>query len=115
MENALALYVDVTKRKDVESMMQSATAHYGQIDVVINNTLVDFKFDPVIQKSFIDLQCEDYQKQLDGTLNTAFHVIQSVMPQFMERHSGSIISIGTNLYKNSIFIGYFYSQIYEGV
>lgn len=34
-ENALALYADVTKREDVESMMQSATAHYGQIDVCI--------------------------------------------------------------------------------
>lgn len=32
--------------------MQAATAHYGQIDVVINNALVDFKFDPVAQKLF---------------------------------------------------------------
>ncbi len=102
VENALALYADVTKREDVEDMMQSATAHYGQIDVVVNNALVDFKFDPVAQKSFIDLQWKDYQKQLDGTLKAAFHVIQSVLPQFMERKSGSIISIGTNLYQNPV-------------
>ncbi len=102
VENAIALYADVTKREDVESMMQSATAHYGQIDVVVNNALVDFKFDPVAQKSFIDLEWEDYQKQLDGTLKAAFHIIQSVLPQFIERHSGSIISIGTNLYQNPV-------------
>lgn len=56
VENALSLYADVTKQDDVESMMQSETAHYGQIDVVINIALVGFKFVPVAQKSFIDLQ-----------------------------------------------------------
>jgi len=55
VENALALYADVTKQEDIESMMQSVTVDYGQIDVVINNALVDFKFDPVAQKPFIDL------------------------------------------------------------
>lgn len=83
-------------------MLQSATAHYGQIDVVVNNALGDFKFDLIAQKSFIGLQLEDYQKQLDGTLKAAFHIIQSVLPQFIERHCGSIISIGTNLYQNPI-------------
>ncbi|WP_251131945.1 MULTISPECIES: 3-oxoacyl-ACP reductase [unclassified Exiguobacterium] len=101
-EHAIALYADVTKREDVETLMQSATAHYGQIDVVINNALVDFKFDPRAQKSFIDLEWEDYQKQLDGTLKAAFHVVQSVLPQFIERNNGTIISIGTNLYQNPV-------------
>ena len=101
-ENAIALQADVTKRQDVENMMQAATAHYGQIDVVVNNALIDFKFDPIAQKSFIDLQWEDYQKQLDGTLKAAFHIIQSVLPQFIERNSGGIISIGTNLYQNPV-------------
>jgi len=50
------LYADVTKREDIESLVQSSTAHYDQIDVVTNNALVDFKFDSVAQKSFIDLQ-----------------------------------------------------------
>ena len=102
VENAIALYADVTKRQDVENLIQSATTHYGQIDVVINNALVDFKFDPMAQKSFIDLNWEDYQKQLDGTLKAAFHVTQSVLPQFIKRNSGSIISIGTNLYQNPV-------------
>lgn len=83
VENAIALYADVTKREDVESMMQSATEHYGQIDVFVNNTLIDFKFDSVAQKSLIDLQWEDYQKQLDEKLKVAFHVIQNVLSQFI--------------------------------
>src|SRR5699024_2612321 len=77
-------------------------AHYGKIDVVVNNALVGFKFDPVAQKSFADLSWQDYQNQLDGTLQAAFHISQSVIPQFIERKSGCIISIGTNLYQNPV-------------
>lgn len=45
---------------------------------------------------------EDYQQQLDGTLKAAFNVTQSVIPQFIERKAGTIISIGTNLYQNPV-------------
>lgn len=101
-QNAIALYADVTNRQEVDEMVKVATDYFGQIDVVVNNALVDFKFDPIQQKSFKDLSWKDYQKQLDGTLKAAFNVTQSVLPQFMERQNGSIISIGTNLYQNPV-------------
>lgn len=101
-EKAIALYADVTKRDEVEEMVKQGTEHFGQIDVVVNNALVGFKFDPVKQKSFADLDWEDYQQQIDGTLKAAFNVAQSVVPQFIERKKGSIISIGTNLYQNPV-------------
>lgn len=101
-ENAIAICADVTNRKEVDALVKKATEYFGQIDVVVNNALVDFKFDPNRQKSFTELTWEDYQKQLDGTLKAAFNVVQSVMPQFIERQNGSIISIGTNLYQNPV-------------
>ncbi|BCU53311.1 3-oxoacyl-[acyl-carrier protein] reductase [Staphylococcus auricularis] len=99
---AIALQADVTDRKEVDQLIQQATEHFGQIDVVINNALVGFKFDPEKQKPFTDLAWEDYQQQLDGTLKAAFNVTQSVIPQFIERKAGTIISIGTNLYQNPV-------------
>ena len=101
-EKAIALYADVTNREEVEEMVKQGTEHFGKIDVVVNNALVGFKFDPVKQKSFVDLDWEDYQQQIDGTLKAAFNVAQSVVPQFIERKKGSIISIGTNLYQNPV-------------
>ncbi|EIM05418.1 3-ketoacyl-(acyl-carrier-protein) reductase [Planococcus antarcticus DSM 14505] len=101
-ENAIAIRADVTNRKEVDTLVKKATEHFGQIDVVVNNALVDFKFDPTKQKSFTELTWDDYQKQLDGTLKAAFNVVQSVVPQFIERQNGSIISIGTNLYQNPV-------------
>lgn len=101
-ENAIAIQADVTNRKEVDKLIKKATEYFGQIDVVVNNALVDFKFDPNKQKTFTELTWDDYQKQLDGTLKAAFNVVQSVIPQFIERQNGSIISIGTNLYQNPV-------------
>ncbi|PKI22973.1 3-oxoacyl-ACP reductase [Staphylococcus succinus] len=99
---AIAIQADVTNRNDVEKLIAQATEYFGHIDAVVNNALVGFKFDPTQQKPFKDLSWDDYQQQLDGTLKSAFNVIQSVLPQFLERQSGSIISIGTNLYQNPV-------------
>lgn len=101
-EKAVAIYADVTNRQDVDDLVKQATDHFGQIDVVVNNALVNFKFDPSKQKPFTELTWADYQSQLDGTLKAAFNIVQSVMPQFMERQNGSVISIGTNLYQNPV-------------
>lgn len=99
---AIAIQADVTKKNDVEKLIAQATEYFGHIDAVVNNALVGFKFDPTQQKPFKDLSWDDYQQQLDGTLKSAFNVIQSVLPQFSERQSGAIISIGTNLYQNPV-------------
>lgn len=99
---AIALQADVTNREEVNQLVEKATAYFGQIDVVVNNALVDFKFDPTQQKPFAELDWEDYQKQIDGTLKAAFHTCQSVIPQFIERKKGTIINIGTNLYQNPV-------------
>lgn len=99
---AIAIQADVTNRQEVEEMIAKATEYFGQIDVVVNNALVGFKFDPNAQKPFRELSWDDYQQQIDGTLKAAFNIVQSVMPQFIERKNGSIISIGTNLYQNPV-------------
>ncbi|RXH51466.1 3-oxoacyl-ACP reductase [Kurthia gibsonii] len=101
-DKAIAIQADVTNRKEVDQLMNMATEHFDQIDAVVNNALIDFKFDPIKQKSFKDLSWDDYQKQLDGTLKAAFNTSQSVIPQFIERKNGSIISIGTNLFQNPV-------------
>lgn len=101
-KNALGIKADVRDAEEVRKMIKQGTDHFGQIDAVVNNALVNFKFDPVAQKSFGELSWEDYQQQIDGTLKAAFNVSQAVLPQFKERKSGSIVSIGTNLYQNPV-------------
>ncbi|UXR71582.1 3-oxoacyl-ACP reductase [Staphylococcus sp. IVB6238] len=99
---ALVIQADITERKQVDELVAKGTEYFGQIDVVINNALVNFKFDPTTQKPFRELDWSDYQGQIDGTLKGAFNTTQSVIPQMIERQNGTIISIGTNLYQNPV-------------
>lgn len=101
-EQAIAIQADVTSRSEVDQLIDEGTKHFGKIDVVVNNALVNFKFDPVKQKAFVDLAWEDYQQQIDGTLKAAFNIVQSVASQFIERKQGAVISIGTNLFQNPV-------------
>src|SRR5699024_407332 len=78
-DHALAVQADIANREDAEHLVKTATDHFGHIDVVINNALVGFKFDPDAQNSFKDLSWDEYQKQIDGTLRAAFNVVQSVI------------------------------------
>lgn len=101
-ENSISIRADVTDRQEVDELIKKATEYFGQLDVIVNNALVDFEFDPTKQKPFTELTWDDYQKQLDGNLKAAFNVSQSVVPQFIEQKGGSIINIGTNLYQNPV-------------
>ncbi|MFD1125436.1 3-oxoacyl-ACP reductase [Lentilactobacillus raoultii] len=101
-DKAIALKADVRNRQEVDRMTELALKKFGSIDTVVNNALVGFKFDPIAQKSFIELKWDDYQAQLDGTLKGAFNVIQSVLSSMIKHHFGQIVSIGTNLYQNPV-------------
>ena len=112
---AIAIPADITDRNQVDEMIAHATEHFGQIDAVVNNALVGFKFDPTAQKAFIDLSWDDYQQQLDGTLKGAFNVTQAVIKQFITRETGTIVSIGTNLYQNPVLPYHEYTTAKAGL
>ena len=75
-DKAIAIQADVTQRDEVDRLVNEATHHFGKIDVVVNNALVNFKFDPNAQKSFKDLAWEDYQQQIDGTLKALLMLLK---------------------------------------
>ncbi|MFD1485345.1 3-oxoacyl-ACP reductase [Lacticaseibacillus baoqingensis] len=101
-DHALALQADVRDRAQVDAMVAACKQRFGTIDVLVNNALVGFKFDPTVQKQFAELTWDDYQGQLTGTLQGAFNVTQSVLPLMQAQHAGRVINIGTNLFQNPV-------------
>ncbi|AQL55614.1 3-oxoacyl-ACP reductase [Abyssicoccus albus] len=114
-DKALAYQADVTNREAVDEMVKAAVDQFGSIDVVVNNALIGFKFDPSTQKSFKDLSWEDYAQQIDGTMKASFNVSQSVINQFIEQQDGAIISIGTNLFQNPVVPYHEYTSAKAGL
>lgn len=102
-EQAVAIYADVRVKEDVENMAAEAKRVFGApVTTVVNNALIDFKFDPAAQKNAEDLDWNNFQTQLEGSVKGAFHTMQATLEDMKQAGYGRIISIGTNLVQNPV-------------
>lgn len=94
---AVPIQADVTDERAVHQMVSQIIDSFGAIDVVVNNALSHYSFNPKTRKTAWDLQWKDYQAQLEGSLGGAFHLCKAIVPHMKERNEGRVINIVTNL------------------
>ena len=85
----LALQLDVREYESIQSMVQGCIAHYGKIDVLVNNAGCN------VRKPALDVTWEDWNLVLDTNLRGAFFVAQAVARHMVTRIYGRIINIGS--------------------
>ena len=100
--DAWPVRADVTDAQAVQQMAEDVVGELGRIDVVVNNALRAYSFDPEQRKLFADLAWADYQAQFDGAVGAAYHVCKAVLPHFRRRAQGSIVNIVTNLVEHPL-------------
>lgn len=99
----VALQADVTKPQEVKHMFDEAKRITGQpILSVINNALIDFKFDGDARPQFEDLPWERVQQQIEGAVRGAMNVIQAALADMKAHKFGRVVNIGTNLFQNPV-------------
>jgi 3-oxoacyl-[acyl-carrier protein] reductase len=98
---AFAHRADVTDEAAVRGMVERAAGEFGPVDVLVNNALPEYRFDPVGRKDFGSIGWEDYLQQLGG-LKGAMHCSQAVVPGMVEGGGGRILSILSNLINNPV-------------
>jgi len=85
----LAFEVDVTKKDQVEEMVEKTAAEYGKIDILINNAGFGKK-DPMLEADD-----EYWQYELDVNVTAPMYFSRAVGKHMAKRRSGKIINIGS--------------------
>jgi 3-oxoacyl-[acyl-carrier protein] reductase len=88
---AIAVRTDVTKRSDVERMVDRAIRRYGKIDILVNNAGV------MSRCTVMDMKEEDFDKTIDVNLKGVVLCSQAVARHMIEQKSGKIVNIGSSL------------------
>jgi short-subunit dehydrogenase len=83
----LALRCDVAKRSEVEEMVDSVLAHYGAIDVLINNA------GTIVVGPLSAQTPEDFEEAMNVIFWGAVHTTLCVLPHMLERRRGRIANI----------------------
>ncbi len=100
--DAWAVKADAASPAAVQAMVAQALQEVGRIDVVVNNALRAYSFDPEQRKLFGELAWADYQAQFEGTVGAAYHVCHAVLPHFRQRAQGAIVNIVTDLVEQPV-------------
>lgn len=101
--NAIALQADVTDEAQVRSLFKAAEKHYGKpVTTIVNNALVNFEFNGDARLKLEQIQWQDFDAQLQGSLRGAFNTTKAALAGFKQFNFGRIINIGTNLFQNPV-------------
>jgi NADP-dependent 3-hydroxy acid dehydrogenase YdfG len=90
-ESVLTLELDVTEPDEVRAAVAQAHAHFGKLDVVLNNA--GYSLVGTIEEANADDVRALYETNIFGTLS----VIQAALPILREQGSGHIIGISSTL------------------
>lgn len=83
---AVFAHVDVTQQEDLDRMVKTALERFGDIDILYNNAGAG------IRKKLHEHTDEEWHFVLNTNLNAMFRGARAVLPHFIEKKSGNIVT-----------------------
>jgi len=92
---SLVVQTDISKKADVENMVQRTMDEFGKIDILVNNAGIGDALDGKMPPWLIDFPEDHWHKIVDIDLNAVFLCCQAAGKRMIERKRGSIINISS--------------------
>ncbi|PJE69765.1 MAG: hypothetical protein COU98_00055 [Candidatus Staskawiczbacteria bacterium CG10_big_fil_rev_8_21_14_0_10_38_10] len=86
---ALAIKCDVSKKKEVDEMIEKTIEKFGKVDILVNNAGI-CQFKP-----FLELTEEEWERTLDINLKGYFFCAQAAAREMAKQKSGVIVNIAS--------------------
>lgn len=86
---AQAFVTDVTRRADVEALVQGALRAFGSVDVIVNNAGL------MPLSPFDRLKVDDWDRMIDVNIKGVLYGIAAVLPIMKRQQSGHIINVSS--------------------
>lgn len=86
---AIAVQCDVSKKAEVDQMVETAIKKWGRVDVLINNAGI-CQFKP-----FLELTEEDWDRTININLKGYFLCAQAVAKEMVKQKSGVIVNVAS--------------------
>ena len=83
----LGVVCDVTNERQVKTAVAEAIAHFGQLDIIVNNAGYGS------MGSIEEVSAEEVHRQFDVNVFGVLHVLRAVLPQLRKQRSGHILNI----------------------
>jgi len=87
----LLVRTDVSDEQQVRAMVGTALAEFGRVDILVNDAGI------VDQKPFTELEVSDWDRVISVNLRGVFLCTSFVLPGMLERGSGKVINIASQL------------------
>ena len=79
---------DVSDSSRVSEMVEEGIQELGKIDVLVNNVAIR------PHRPILEITDEEWRQVLGVNLDSAFYLCRAVLPDMIERRSGSIVALG---------------------
>ena len=106
---SLAVQTDITRRNDVDNLIQKVTDEFGRIDIMVNNAAVR------VMAPLLELSEADWDKTIDTDLKGYYFCCQAVGKRMVTQKSGNIINIASGLASKAVPLQGVYSAAKAGV
>lgn len=88
---ALALEADVSDEAQVQMLVEDCVTQLGGLDILVNNAGV------VLEKPFLSMSVADWDHIINTDLKSVFLCARAALPRMLEKGSGCIVNIASEL------------------